>query len=363
MNGLIIALALATAGQCTTGSCPLTEGPVTYAPRGAGTATGRAPLTGAAKYAVQVHAGSSVGSGAIVRTLAERSVVLTAGHVLGQNSRVTVRYGGEAFQGRTLARSTEPDLGAVLIRTPQGILDEAHRAGATDTQVFERIISRGQSESVSYVGFGGEFGTSLRRFSGRLLTVFNGGQDLGYSMRPRLGDSGAVAYDSQGNLAGVVSARSETETLGVLVSPTAIQTFLDRQECCLQLFGPRNSNVAKKGGTINLYAQQPGAAVTPEPAPSSTITQGPAGAAGPSGPIGPQGPPGPAGPPGVADPTLTARVAALESQIKQPITFRVTQPDGTTAQTQATLGQTVHLTLNVVSPVLNPPATPTPAGK
>lgn len=191
---------------------------------------------------VEVMAGDGIGSGTIVRSTRERSLVLTAYHMVRgrERRRLLVRaLDGQLYGGRFLGRAEGADLAALEITTPmvirQRILREYPAFGSGRT--WELEIAREVPSRILMYGWGGENGRGLTVKPGTLLRAIADMQgEATYSMRPELGDSGGGAWSRDGFFVGVLSARDgyrqDTSTRAYIVGPDAIRRFL-AQECCL----------------------------------------------------------------------------------------------------------------------------------
>jgi hypothetical protein len=216
-------VAWSVVGQCSTGDC--------------------ATLPTTRLVSVEVASGNGIGSGTIVRATRERSLVLTAAHMLrNRDRRILARaLDGQWYAGRFLGRAAGADLAAFEIATPRviysRILQEypAFRTGRTwDIEIAPRVASR-----IVMYGYGGENGRGLRLRSGSFLESL--GAELAYSMQPQLGDSGGGAWSPDGYFLGVLTARDgryqETSSRAYIVAPSVVRRFLAEECCLLRLVG------------------------------------------------------------------------------------------------------------------------------
>jgi S1-C subfamily serine protease len=304
-----------------------------------------------------------------------RAMVLTAGHIFRDTNtgqllpleRIGVRLADDSVvAGRFLGVAPSDDLAAIEI--------------PATTKTWIAKLPTGKSDGAWIIGFGAsgklhQHPLSLIDASGRDW-IFNG--DIGP------GDSGAGVFNERGELIGIgVAYETQNPRRNLVVSQRAIEDFLVTPTC-FRLFRrqPKVINIQVSGipttpanpiptGPAPPPAVEP-TPVTPvpvspiQPAPVAVVgPQGPQGLPGPAGLPGvglpgPPGQPGAQGPPGPVDPTLAARVTALEAAITKPISFQIPQADGSLATAAAKLGDTVVLSLqHAVAPAI-PPAPPVP---
>lgn len=318
---------------------------------------------------------SDVGSGTLVAGDGQTALVISVRHMFSDGlGRITVeRTNGAKYEGRLLGISRTADLSAIEIPDPG--------------QYHELSIAPEQAAAATMIGFGGSHIARTKR--GRHL----GG--IFYSFVPVNGDSGGGVFDDSGRFMGVAWGSSGDS--GAVVTLTELRKTL-ASPACLKFWRRKNSpEVIVNNPAANPTPAEP----NPLPAPAPIAVAGPAGPPGPPGPqgasgrdgapgaasaastgapgppgrdgpagargepgpmgppgpatggggIGPAGPAGPAGPPGSpADVSgLLARIAALESAVKKPITFATPQPDGTTTQIPVRLGETIGIAIPVPS--------------
>lgn len=283
------------------------------------------------------------GTGTIVSVSGDRSLVVTAAHVINDRpNRITVIHPTGNYAAQVLKVGQGADLAALEIAAVPNVRGIA-------------IAEPGSKLGVMF-GFGGS--NLLHQHSGKYLSparrLSDAEADNRFGFASDQGDSGGPVINERGELFGILWGGDSSTS--VIVSTAKLRRFLFDDEKCFRFFrrGPRQINVTVTNPPAPVVIPAPAPAPI-DPVPANPVTQtpsvvvgpsGPAGPIGPQGPSGPVGPQGPAGVPGTAvpvDPSIAARIAALEAIVAKPITFLDPKPDGTETAQQAFLGDSVRL--------------------
>jgi hypothetical protein len=222
--------------------------------------------------------GSFNGSGAIICTTADTSVVITCGHVIRDSPGPywVMTTTGQRYNATKVVQSKDCDAAILVLNIG-------------NLPTIDLAVSDAQQNQVLRVcGFGGQ-GQYLC-VQGRFLGWTTASQGavtfstFSFQAPVRSGDSGGPITNANNQLVGVVWGSANGESYGTPVG--LIRRFLDR---CRRVHGIC-------GGPPPAPALIP---VPPPPSPvPGPILQPVPGPPGPMGPAGPPGPPGPSGPPG-----------------------------------------------------------------
>src|SRR5580765_5315475 len=168
---------------------------------------------------VEVMAGDGLGSGTILRATRERSLVLTAHHMVRgrERQRLLVRaIDGNLYAGRYLGRAQGADLAALEITTPGFLYNRIRAEHATIRPggLWQLSIAPASPRRIVLYGWGGENGRGLRAREGQLVesvvTLDGHPAYSAYGITPQLGDSGGGAFSTDGYFCGVLTHRDGT---------------------------------------------------------------------------------------------------------------------------------------------------------
>lgn len=284
---------------------------------------------------------TSIGSGTIIDSTTERSLVLTCAHIFkvdGARQPQPARFfrpievdlfdGGLGrpsgiARGRAIDYDFGRDVGLIVIR-PGRVLP-ASRVVPTHWQPSVVPLP------MKMLTVGCPEGNNPTVWSTKITQPQTGGLDgsPGYmaiecAVAPKQGRSGGGLFTTNYYVAGVCDFAEPQGNRGLYASPRSIYHILDRnglsdlyKPVCFRLFSPgRNIRITNNGGSysgstgepplepIPPVVVQPPVQVSPSPVqPPSTLVQvGPQGVPGPPGIPGIVGPPGPTGPVGPIGP-------------------------------------------------------------
>jgi thiol-disulfide isomerase/thioredoxin len=305
---------------------------------------------------VRIMIGNSIGSGTIVHSDQDKSIILTCSHIFKTKSKsISVEvFGSHAgkYDGTEITHDPATDLGLIEI-TPGRLLPSV--------PIVPKTWQAKPSMAVTQVGC--PHGGNPSSFQSRIKKV---GVDLGDGSKwrgieceriPKQGRSGGGLFTDNGFLIGVCDFASPQTKSGLYSGPDTIYALLDGQGLASLYESPgaspklaaKTREVEPKEVELNeahFRLFQAWCRRNP-PQPGAQGEQGPVGPVGPIGPTGLTGKNGKDGLNGVDGKdgvngkdgasisqdqlnAILARLAVLEAHDKMPVKLGVTTPDGKT---------------------------------